>query len=91
MGYVKKDGSLITDTWMDAIADAAEADRLRGVVVKTESGPGRPRILKDDELQSITFRIGKSRLPMIDNAAAKRGESRSEFLRDLIDQALAAS
>jgi predicted DNA binding CopG/RHH family protein len=91
MGYVKKDKSIVTDKWMDAVANAAEADKLRGVVTKTENGPGRPKTFENDELESITFRIRKSRLPMIDNAAAKRGESRSEFLRDLIDQALVAS
>jgi hypothetical protein len=76
---------------MDAVADAAEADELRGIVVKTENGPGRPRTFENDELESITFRIRKSRLPMIDSAAEKRGESRSAFLRDIIDQALAVS
>jgi len=88
MGYTKKDGSVVTDEWMDAIADGAEADSLPGKAVKTETNAGRPRIFEDDELEAVTFKIRKSRLPMIDSATEKAGGSRSDFLREAVDEKL---
>jgi metal-responsive CopG/Arc/MetJ family transcriptional regulator len=44
----------------------------------------------DEELETISFRIPKSRVEEIDRSARERGESRSQFLRRTIDQALPA-
>jgi len=49
---------------------------------------GRPPFSEDDELESITFRIPKSRIRAIEMVIAERGKSRSEFLRDAVDRAL---
>ena len=48
--------------------------------------PGRPR-LYDEELETISFRLGASRIRAVDDAADKLGESRSRFLRRAVDQA----
>ena len=49
---------------------------------------GRPPFYDDDELESITFRLRRSRVRAIEEIAAHKGESRSEFLREAVDQAL---
>jgi hypothetical protein len=88
MGYKKKDGTVVTDDWMDTIAEAAEKDRLPGVILSTETHAGRPRMYDDDELKTISFRLPLSRISAIERAAKRKGESRSEFLRDAVDKAL---
>ena len=88
MGYNKKDGTVVTDEWMDAIAHAAEVGKLPGKVEKTETNAGRPRIFEDDELETITFKIRKSRLPLIDAVIGKTRQSRSDFLREAVDEKL---
>ena len=49
---------------------------------------GRPPFSEDDELESVTFRISKSRIRAIEMITAERGGSRSEFLREAVDKAL---
>jgi hypothetical protein len=88
MGYKKKDGTVITDEWMDALAEAAEKDRLPGAVLSTETHAGRPRMYGDDELKTISFRLPLSRISAIERAAKHKGKSRSDFLRDAVDKAL---
>lgn len=36
-GYIKKDGTIISEEWMDKIADAAERDALPGQVITTQT------------------------------------------------------
>jgi hypothetical protein len=91
MGYEKKDGTAITDDWMDAIAKAAENDQLPGIVLSTKTHAGRPRMYEDDELRTVSFRLPLSRISAIERAAERKGESRSEFLRDAVDKALISS
>jgi predicted DNA binding CopG/RHH family protein len=50
---------------------------------------GRPKIC-DEELKTITVKVPASRLAAIQNAASKSGMSRSEFLRQAIDNELMA-
>ena len=88
MGYTKKNKTIITDDWMDAISAAAESGALPGTVLRTETGPGRPKTFADDELASVSFRIRKSRLLSIDKVIAQMGESRSDFLREAVDEKL---
>jgi len=49
---------------------------------------GRPPFYDDDELESITFRLSKSRIRAIEAILAEKGKTRSEFLREAVDQAL---
>ncbi len=91
MDYTKKDKTVVTEEWMDTIAAAAEAGKLPGTLLKTETGPGRPKIFEDDELENITFRIRKSRLSLLDDATSKAGVSRSDFIREAVDEKLGIS
>lgn len=49
---------------------------------------GRPP-LSDEELVTVAFKIPKSKRDSMDASARHRGVTRSEFLRELIDQELA--
>lgn len=49
--------------------------------------PGRPR-LYDEDMETVTLRLPRSRIAAIEAAASKLGESRSQFMRDAIDQRL---
>jgi len=51
---------------------------------------GRPP-LYDDELESVTFRLPKSRIRAIEELITQKGETRSEFLRKAVDKALAST
>jgi len=76
----------------------AELSSLRSDAKSYESGNwpegktiiiGRPPLYDGDELENVTFRMRKSRLRAVDRAAKEAGKSRSEFLREAIDKALA--
>jgi len=49
---------------------------------------GRPPFSDDDQLESVTFRIPKSRIRAINMVTEQCGKSRSEFLREAVDKAL---
>lgn len=77
----------VTDRQLDGMAEEYENGTWKGHVGTIR--PGRPRVF-DEELETISFRIPKSRVQEIDRSARERGESRSQFLRRTIDQALPA-
>lgn len=52
---------------------------------------GRPPLFEDDELVSVTFKVGRSQLEMVDKTARERGCSRSDFLRRAVEEELARS
>jgi len=91
MAYTKKDGTLVSDEWMDKIASAAESDELPGVVLSTKTHAGRPKLYEDNELKTISFRLPVSQLVAIESAVKRSGESRSDFLREAVDKALTGS
>lgn len=75
----------VTDEQLDSLAADYEAGDWKGRL-----GPvvqGRPR-LYEEEMRTISFRIPASRLQAIDAHAERNGKSRSEFLRQAIDDAL---
>ncbi|MCI1222994.1 MAG: ribbon-helix-helix domain-containing protein [Bifidobacterium subtile] len=78
----------VTDQQLDRMAAEYEDGDWNGTVGQIT--PGRPRIY-DEELETVSFRLPKSRLKTIDADAKAKGESRSQFLRHAIDQALLAS
>lgn len=77
----------VTDRQLDTMAEEYENGTWKGHVGAIR--PGRPRVF-DEELETISFRIPKSRVQEIDRRAKACGESRSQFLRRTIDQALPA-
>jgi len=87
MGITTDTGKVLTDEMLDKMAAEYETGSWQGHLKSVALG--RPRI-SDEELVTISFKIPKSRIAVIDNAARRSGETRSEFLRDAVDMALVA-
>ncbi|WP_165170871.1 ribbon-helix-helix protein, CopG family [Adlercreutzia sp. ZJ242] len=64
--------------------DRGEWPEAKSVTVRY----GRPPLFEDDELVSVTFKIGRSQLKRVDEAVKEQGCSRSEFLRCAVEDAL---
>jgi hypothetical protein len=83
--YIAENGKKLTDSDFDRMAQEYEegtwAEPLGKVVM------GRPR-LSDEDAKVISFKLPVSRIDAIDKLAKRSGETRSEFLRDLVDRAL---
>jgi hypothetical protein len=79
-------GAEVTDEMFERLAGEWENDTWSGRL--TDISVGRPRIM-GEELVNVTFRIPKSRLTTIEAIAKRKGETRSEYLRDAVDKALA--
>jgi predicted DNA binding CopG/RHH family protein len=78
----------VTDEQLDTWAAEYESESWDGMrfgkIIQ-----GRPRIY-DEELKTITVKVPVSRIAAIQNAIDKSGMSRSEFLRQAIDNELIA-
>ena len=75
----------VTDDQLDQMAAPYESGEWEGGVGTVI--PGRPR-LYDEEMETISFRLPKSRVNAIDAKARSNGETRSQFLRQAVDAAL---
>ena len=84
MEYIAENGVRLTDEVLDSMAAEYEDETWSG---HGEVVRGRSRIF-DEDMETVSFRIPKSRIAAIEAVAKKRGASKSEFFRDAIDQAL---
>lgn len=82
MEYKAENGQVLTEKTLDEMAkkyeDGTWSGRMGKLVV------GRPS-LAEEEVKSVSFRLPISRIAMIDARAEAKGETRSEFLRGLIE------
>jgi hypothetical protein len=82
-----KSGKPVTDEMLEkwaAAFDSGEWPEGKTAVI------GRPS-LAAEEIKSVTFKLPVSKIAAIDETAAIRGETRSEFLRSLVDREFAAN
>ncbi|MDR1088559.1 MAG: ribbon-helix-helix domain-containing protein [Coriobacteriales bacterium] len=79
----------VTDEQLDAWAAEYENESWDGLSFGTII-QGRPRIY-NEELKTITVKVPVSRIAAIQHAASKNGMSRSEFVRQAIDNELMAA
>lgn len=86
MDFTAYNGKTITDEMLEEMAAEYEEGTWSG---HGKVRAGRPRVY-NEEMETISFRIPKSRLAAIERVAGERGESRSEFLREAVDSALLA-
>ena len=88
--YKLKDGHVLTDDDFEALAKRAEVGDYPGTpgtwIVRPQ---GRPS-LSDEDLVTIAFKIPRSQREVLDQKAASRNETRSQFLREMLGKALAA-
>ena len=89
MEYTTKSGFTLTEEMIEELAEAAARGDYPGKPGKIIVAPkGRPR-LYDEELVTIAFKVPRSIRDRLDESAAKKNESRSQFLRDTLEKALA--
>jgi len=86
--FIAENGRVITDDMFDMMTERHMSGDWSsakiGKVVK-----GRPSIA-DEEVKPVIFRLPVSKIAAIDACAAEKGETRSQFLRDIVDAALPA-
>ncbi len=91
MDYKMKGGATLTDADFERMASEAAAGQYPGTpgtwVVRPQ---GRPTLC-DEELVTIAFKVPRSQRDALDRQAASRHETRSQFMRNALDRALAAS
>lgn len=89
--YRIKGGYTLTDEDFERMAKEAERGEYPGTpgtwVVRPQ---GRPP-LADEELVTVAFKVPRSQRDALDRKAASRNETRSQFMRDALDKALAVS
>jgi hypothetical protein len=71
------------DEWADAFESGTWPEG-RTVVL------GRPR-MASEEVRPVTFKLPISKINALDRLASNQGETRSEFLRNVIDRELTAA
>ena len=72
---------------VEEIDAAASRGELSGESVKTVTGPGRPPLF-DGAMQSVAFKEPAAKVQAINLRASHLGLSRSEYLRQLVDNDL---
>ena len=87
--YKLKEGATLTDEDFERMAEEAEAGNYPGTpgawVVRPQ---GRPALC-DEELVTIAFKVPRSQRDELDRKAASRGETRGQFMRETLREALA--
>lgn len=87
--YTTKSGAVLTDEDFERMADEAQRGEYPGEpgawIVRPQ---GRPSIC-EEELVTVSFKVPRSQKEAIDRAAKGRGETRSQFMRSALEQALA--
>ena len=86
MEYTTETGAKINDEMLDEMAREYEEGTWSG---HGKVSAGRPRIY-DEDMETVSFRLPKSRIIAIARIAEQRGESKSDFFREAIDAALLA-
>jgi hypothetical protein len=88
--YRIKGGYTLTDEDFERMAEEAECGEYPGTpgawIVRPQ---GRPA-LSDEELVTIAFKVPRSQRDALDRKAESLKESRSQFMRDALNRALAA-
>ena len=87
MDFVTHDGRVLDDAALDSMAREYESETWSGV---GEISAGRPKIY-DEDMETVSFRLPKSRISAIEAYVAHHGGSKSQFFRQAIDDALLAS
>lgn len=84
MEHRADDGTVLTDEMLDKMAEEYEKGTWHG---HGEVVMGRPK-LYDEDMETVSFRLPRSRIRAVEAAAKQRGESKSDFFRKAIDREL---
>lgn len=86
MEIKKADGTVVTDEMLDEMAEEYENGTWEG---HGEVAMGRPK-LYDEDMETVSFRLPRSRVKAVEAVTKRRGMSKSEFYRRAVDGELAA-
>ena len=86
--YKTKSGATLTDDEIERLGEAAEQGEHPGTPGEFIVSPGRPR-LSDEDLVTIAFKVPRSHRDALDRRAEAQGETRSQFMREALERALA--
>ena len=86
--YKTKSGATVTDDEIERLGEAAERGEYPGTPGEFIVSPGRPR-LSDEDLVTIAFKVPRSHRDALDRRAEAQGETRSQFMREALERALA--
>ena len=86
--YKTKSGAALTDDEIERLGEAAERGEYLGTPGEFIVSPGRPR-LSDEDLVTIAFKVPRSHRDALDRRAEAQGETRSQFMREALERALA--
>ena len=78
MKFKTASGRELSDADFDAMAVEYEAGTWTEPVGK--ASPGRPKLYEED-METVSFRLPRSRVDAVEAAAKRRGISKSEFYR----------
>jgi len=90
--YRMKGGHILADEDFERLGEMEE----RGELPPGEWGewivrpPGRPQLHPTEELVTIAFKVPKSHRALLDIKAKEAHSTRSQFMRDILDEALTA-
>ncbi|MCH3942558.1 MAG: hypothetical protein LKE37_02380 [Atopobiaceae bacterium] len=84
--YTLKDGTTLTDDAIEEMAGRFEAGEFPGHTTKVVVG--RPRISRE-ELKTVTVKVPASVVVAFDRKATEVGETRSQRLRELMEDDIA--
>lgn len=85
MEYIAKNETALTDNMLDEMAQEHERGTWQGTLGTVTMGLTK---LYDEELETILFRLPKSCIAAIGEAAKRCGEIKSAFLRAAVEQHL---
>ena len=89
MEYTTKSGYKLTEDMIEELAEAAARGDYPGRPGKVVVAPqGRPKLC-NEELVTIAFKVPRSVRDLLDKRAAQNSETRSQFLRSALEEALA--
>ena len=84
MTYIAENGVGLTDEMLNAMAAEYENGSWHGI---GKISAGRPRVF-NEEMETVSFRIPKSRVAAIEAAAQRTGETKSDLFRSAVDRLL---
>jgi hypothetical protein len=87
--YTTKSGYVITEDMLEKIGTDCEKSIYPGEAGRIIVAPvGIPSIVPNDELVTVAFKIPRSYRDKIDKTAKRKNETRSEYLRQILGEAL---
>lgn len=84
MEFETENGTVVTDGMLDAMAGEFEDGTWTG---HDDVVMGRPKLF-DEDMETVSFRLPRSRIRAVEAVAKRRGMRKSDFFREAIDKAL---